>query len=208
MDTFQKKKLNAADGKEPMPYLHDYYNISFYMAKQSSLIKNVLTRMFNSLAEALNLNQGANQLLRIILVIPDSDILKFVNHYTYGVSVITGRCLSWLINNFEREIEAKKEQLRKKKPGSVSQNEPKIIWVKMLDTPNTTYSDLMACRKKFNSILEEILAQKKNHFIIDINDVMFHKSHFRQTNILNARGKERFWDEINRQVEEFEYNKD
>ena len=191
-----------------MPYLYDYYNISFYMAKQSSLIKNVLTRMFNSLAEALNLNQGANQLPRIILVIPDSDILKFVNHYTYGVSVITGRCLSWLINNFEREIEAKKEQLRKKKPGSVSQNEPKIIWVKMLDTPNTTYSDLMACRKKFNSILEEILAQKKNHFIIDINDVMFHKSHFRQTNILNARGKERFWDEINRQVEEFEYNKD
>ena len=172
------------------------------------MIKNVLARIFNSLVEGLNRNKGNDPLPRLLVVIPDADILKFINHYTYGVSAITGRCLNWLITNMDRVIEAKKEQLQKKKAGAVAANEPKIIWVKMLDTPNMTYSDLMACRKKYNAILDDILAQKRNHYVIDINDEMYHISHFLWSNTLNARGETRFWREIDQLLEAFDYNRE
>ena len=44
----------------------------------------------------------------IILIIPDGDILKAINHFSFGVSTIIGHVLEWIIKNIDSAIESKK----------------------------------------------------------------------------------------------------
>ena len=48
----------------------------------------------------------------------------------------------------------------------------------------------MAFRKKYNYILEELIASRHNHYVMDLHNEMYHLSHYLQTppfNTLNAR---------------------
>ena len=131
------------------------------------------------------------------------DILRFLDHYEYGISVLSGKCINWVVTNMERAIESRKEQLKRQKPGAVVPSEPKFIWVKMFNKVNGQ-SKMLAVRKRYNNVLEDILATRKHHYIMDVNEVMAKTDNFTSNNFINVRGKETFWREIDRQLELFD----
>ena len=139
---------SAREEKSLMPYIFDYYNIKFFMEKQLHPQKNMMARIVNSLIEALNENKA--NLPCFVLVMLNADIMKYIDFYTYGVSRITGKCLSWMINTMEKIINAHKDELRKHKAGSIAANEPKIIWVTMMSKPGVQLLDLYTVHEKYN----------------------------------------------------------
>ena len=140
-------------------------------------------------------------------MLPEADILQFINYYAFGVSRITGQCLHWLVSEIDKLIEARKDELRKRKAGVVITNEPKFVWVKMMNRPNITYNDMLAVRGKYNAILEEVVSQKRNHYVLDINAHISHPLNFLAINKINARGKDDLWAAIDRNVEKFDYHR-
>ena len=102
---------------------------------------------------------------------------------------------------------AKKSEFRKKGPGAISSNEPKVIWVKMHNRPKGQ-SQLLAARNKFNNILENLLSTKSGHFIMDINDKVAVPQNFSINNTLTSAGKEEFWWAVDRMIEVFDYKRE
>ena len=98
-------------------------------------------------------------------MIPDRDIVHHIRYCDYGISMIIGRLLEFMIKDMERSIICKQSLMREVKPGSVIPNEPKVIWVKMLDRPFNSANH--AITKKFNIILEDIVRDKKDVYILD-----------------------------------------
>ena len=205
-NAFQEMKIVAIDKQHPMPYLYNYYNVSFHNEMKFLAGRNALANIRNSLVSALN--EKKNKLPRFIVIIPDDDILKFINYYAFGISTIMGKCLNWLITEVDRLISARKDALCHRKPGAVLPNEPKIVWCKMMDKPNMTYNDMMVVHGKYNRILEEILTQYQGHYILDYSKEVVHPVNFSQQNDINARGKEDMWNVIDRKLEIFDFNKD
>ena len=103
-------------------------------------------------------------------------------------------------------IKGRKDELRCKRPGAVAPNEPKLIWVKMFNRTANPSKEL-AVRVKFNTALENILASKRNHYIIDVTNAMYKSDYFSQNNRITARGKSRFWMEIDQAIEDFDSQK-
>ena len=61
-----------------------------------------------------------------------------VNQLGYGSSLIMGKCLHWLMLQMACVIQEKKQALKYYKPGAITDLEPKLIWMKMLETPNAS----------------------------------------------------------------------
>ena len=66
----------------------------------------------------------------------------------------------------ENAIQAKKDSLMKKKPGSVFPNEPKIIWPKMIERVGGEYERALTVRYRYNAAMEDQLAKSKLHYIL------------------------------------------
>ena len=194
------------EAKHPIPYMYDYYSITYLTEHQPTYNNNnTLARIVNTLAKGLN---EQPRVPRFILVIPDIDILRFINHFGFGVSQIIGKCLNCLIKNIDIIIESCKDDLRCRKPGALHSSEPKLVWMKIFEQPNMKENQFCHVQEKFNNILENILSTKKNHYIMDISlHISFPANFFPRSSILNTRGKDVFWLETDRMLEEFDYNK-
>ena len=198
-------KTQARANKNQIPYVFDYYNVACFTTSPNSAIRNVLSRIVNSMIKALN---DTLKMPRIIIVIPDWDILKFVDktQYGFGTKTMVESALTWIVEQMERAIDAKKDNLRRRRPGSIISNEPKVIWVKMLSRLNMR-DNTLAFRATFNKALESTLAAKLNHYIIDPNENMFEKYYFDSNKNITAAGIQHLWNEIDQQVELFEKRK-
>ena len=77
----------------------------------------------------LKTNVQAPFLPRFIIVVPDWDIVKYVGHYKYGVTIITKKIVRWMVTNMSRSIQTHKDDLSRTKKGAVTPSEPKFVWV-------------------------------------------------------------------------------
>ena len=197
--------IKAREAKSALPYMFDYYNVMPFYENPLSQNRNALSCIFNSFMSAIN-DKKSLLLPRMIILIPDWYILHFINHYSYGVSMMSGKCIDWLLNNMERVIEAKKDHLHCRRVGAVMPNEPKIIWIKMINRSNK--QKIPAVRNKFNHALEDLLADRRYHYILDLGKMVEDARNFTYNNLLNARGQDVFWLEIDRLIEHFDYHKE
>ena len=205
--TFIDMKADASDGKRTMPYIYDYYHLSYFMENPLSSQRNTMANIYNSLICTLNMKTDLTknyQLPRFIIVIPEADILKHINYFSYGISTIIGKCLNWIITEMERVVDARKDELRRKNPGAVAPNEPKIIWVAMMNRPHISYNDMMSVCTKYNKILRDLLAIERNHYFLDFSNKMQQPANFLPSNRITARGKEMFWNELDLNIERFD----
>ena len=141
----------------------------------------------------------------MIIIVPDWDLLKFFGHFSFRISLISGKCIDWLLKIIEKAIEARKEELRRCCPGALVTNEPKFIWVAMFNRSNP--QQLLAVCNKYNTALEELLANRCYHYFIDISKQMNDVKFFTPENNLTQRGKLNFWNEIDWLIEMFDYQK-
>ena len=163
---------------------------------------NMLAHILNSIIKGLN---ASPKLPRLLIIVPENDILKFIVHYGFGISMLTGRCLNWLITSIVHAVEARKEEIRKCRPGALNNSEPKIVWVKMFDHPKVQ-DRMYAVREKYNNMLEEVLALKRNHYILDINNTMAQAKYFLLNGLITARAQRVFWQKLDEDMELLDYH--
>ena len=169
--------------------------------------------MVNYLIKALNdmhypkKGGGIDKFLpRLVVVIPDWDIIKYLDFATYGVEEVFHSTIRWMITNFTCAIEAKKDDIFKAKPGALKSGEPKFIWVKVIKRMRG-YDRTMTVRNRFNATLEVLLAEKNHHFLIDVEPSLDDAAYFTSQNELNADGRVCYWKEIDECIRLFEMDK-
>ena len=136
------------------------------------------------------------------------DIIKLINHFSFGISHILGNVLEWITKSIDRAIEAKKDELLRCRPGALIPNEPKIIWVKCPQRPVPRLpADIPTplSIEKFNRILEDILSSKRNNYIIDVSAELASSVNFTNSAQLNGQDQDQFWLEVDRKIEAFDY---
>ena len=112
--------------------------------------------------------------------------------------------VEWLVNEFDKAIKIKREDMRDKRPGSITSFEPKVIWVKMITRPGAPSLNLAG--EKFNVILEETLHKTRNMFVMEIDQSGFsNEASFEKNNgNLNFRGKAQYWNEFDKLLKRFD----
>ena len=155
-------------------YLYDNYNVKCYSTNPLSKIKETPARLVNALAHGLNENQW---LPRLIIITPDGDVVQYIGEISYGIYEIIEKLMKWVISAMYKLLEARKDALTKHKSGAISYGEPKLIWVKMIDCVQVVEKALVV-RNKFNRALENLLVDRHNHYVIDINHRINQASNF------------------------------
>ena len=197
-------KHEAKSSHQPIPYIYEFFNVTCYTPHPDTMVKDVLAKFVNCTIKVLN---DAVKLPRIILIIPDSDIVCFIRKITdqSEIQQFFDSALNWIINQMAKAIESSKDNLQRRRPGAILPYEPKMIWVKMFDRLGTSrHSKSMAYRATFNDSLENALAGKAGHFIMDIDQAMADVIYFDQFNHLNTYGVQNFWTAVDKQLERFE----
>ena len=184
-NTFTGMKIEAQSSRMPIPYTFDNYNVSCHFASSTSLITDVLARYVNAVITALN---ETNKLPRVIIFIPDMDLIDFIDFNDAGTRFVFGEAINWIISQILRAIESKKDHLRIR-VGPVTAGEPKIIWIKAISRFFASTDNLIQINK-FNGMLEDHLADRANHFIMDVSQVMHDHNLYTVHNALNAYGKQ------------------
>ena len=138
----------------------------------------------------------------MLVIVPDGDLLHSLNHFEFDTSTVIGRCLDWIIQQIDRTITNKKSALRYKRPGSVSSSEPKVIWVKMLNRPGR--NQILNLREKFNSILEQCLAESGKGFILDPSAEILQRNMFDRGNNITHEGRVIYWCHIDMMLKKFD----
>ena len=197
---------SAIEAQKPVPYMYDYYNLTFLAEPQLINMDNSIVRILNTTIKALNSNQL--RMPRIILLIPDFNVLHQIKYFGFGVSQVIGSVLNWLIKNVENAISAKKDQIRHKKPGALHSGEPKVIWLKIFERPGQEGAPSTNATRKSNNILAELIANKKCHYIMDVTDTVSSvPANFNKNSNLNERGMDAFWMAVNQIIKDFDYGK-
>ena len=180
--------------------MFDYYEVKPFWLSPSS-IESSITRIYNSLAQAIN---ESKHLPRYIVMLLDLDALKDMAYYGSRASQVIGKGLSLLINDIVSEIENQKSKMHKIKPGSVIVGEPKMLWVALINKPH--YQKVMSLRRKYNEILEDTLTNYRNCHIIHPTPLLKH--YFDRANYLSCDGMIAFWKDIDEILKNFDQAKD
>ena len=191
-------RREAKISKSPQPYLYDQYNVTYYQMANSQLI-NYLGRLLNSLMEGIN----KHHLPRHLVFLLDHDLLKGMKATNKpGISRLIGNCLSWLTKQIELIINIKKEEIFSKCMGALQPDEPNVIWIKILEKPNSSQQD-EELRHKYNDILEETLVSRHNNKIMDVKGAL-QAALFDHNGHLTGDGKIKLWQEIDSQIQLFD----
>ena len=185
--------IKTKDEKSVGLYLYEQYNMKCFTSKPTSNTTSVPAQLVNCVIKATN---ELEKLPRIILLILDWDILRYFEHTSFGVMEITKKVVKWMVNTIKKAIEAKRDRLQKLHLGAMVANEPKIIWVKMINRL-AAYDKVLTVRRKFNMALENVLAKCSNQYLKDLHPAMNNANLFTAPNYLNGDGCAVYWQELN-----------
>ena len=105
-------------------YICDNYNVKCYSSNPLAKVNKAPARLVNSLINALHNYDGrpkktevpqkadqdpqfAPHLPRFIIVVPDWDIIKNIEYYRYGITMIAEKVMKWVVTNMNRAIETR-----------------------------------------------------------------------------------------------------
>ena len=187
--------------KQPKPYIFNYFNISSHYITTGSGIRG-MARLLNPLIHGLNEEAF---LPKLIVVILDVDMLKYLAIKGKASSLVIGSMLHYAIMQFDLYIERRKQDLASKCLRALfpADTYPKIIWVRIPKRPKAIAKDIFSNRGKFNLILEERLfdGKESSHFIISIE---VPQDEFPITGELSSADKSSFWREISEGLKKFD----
>lgn len=89
----QSDKLTVGKNKKiPNPYMEDYFNVSTYF--KAATVGNALTRLVNSLIDAVN---ERDHLPKILVFIIDRDLLQDMDVYDLTICESIKEATRWLV---------------------------------------------------------------------------------------------------------------
>ena len=107
------------------------------------------------LATAIN---EKGKLPKFIVCILDVDLIEYINFESYGISILLGEGIEWLVKEFKDMIETCKSQLPSK---AVKPDYPQVYWMAAPLHMNFDETSSNA-RKKLNMCLHSIMKQEPN----------------------------------------------
>ena len=95
---------------------------------------------------------------RLVIIIPDWDMLKYMGeeNCNYGIGEVSKKLIEWMMCNLNRAVKTRKDELTHIKLGAVVPDEPKFVWVKMINRAHVS-DHVLAVRHKLNNALEAAL---------------------------------------------------
>ena len=136
----------------------------FCNSRFNSATKNILVRLQNTFASAVNKN---SLLPKYIAVVLDEDIIDYLGYQDTGMSQIIGGMLHWILKQFKEIIQKRKDQLPVK---SKRDTEPCVYWC--LAPLHVNFSDKKnEARKKWNFCLESLLKGHSDMRVIKLKEV-------------------------------------
>ena len=144
---------------------------------------------------------------KYIILVPDKDLIKAMKFYNFGISKMLGTLMNWLSNGFERQLEARKDELFNKRAGAIYSTDTRLIWMRMIEQPpleprSPAYS-VQATRNKFNAVLDNLVDWRCNTRVTSILSLEFNK-HFNNLGKLTLEGKRQYWKEFDYMFKKFD----
>ena len=196
--TFQAMKTKALQKHKPWPYLYANYNLETLTAPIRSNIRPLPAHVHNAFVNGMNDEDLNFHLPRYVIIILDKDILD----YTKSDMSLVEDALKWLLININMDIETRKEDLRKNRPGALSSTtEPRLIWLQMVRRPGDP-TDI----DQFNSILEDTIVGDECSHIMKIH-LNTDTSNFDRMDQITHDGKVQYWRLIDDTMKEFDTGK-
>ena len=196
--SYQSLQMRNFKGDPSWPYLYDYYEVKpYWKGINSTTTTSPIARIVNALIDAIN---GSIHLPRLIVFMPDIDVLKSLTFYGKGTSHVIEKGLGHLINTTVSIIENWKLQMKKVKPGYVKMSEPKMIWIGLISKPY--FDKVMTLRRKHNEILEDTRTMHKHCYYLNPAPILKHE--FDWNNNLSSAGKVELWRSIDQEIRRFD----
>ena len=165
-------------------------------SKFSSSQVNLLARLQNTMAMAINSTNKNGQLPKYVVIVLDDDMISYLNFQKEdGIAMLLGTWVEWLAKEYESLLKTRISQLPLKCKVRLF-----MYWVA---TPTHSYSskERNQSRIKFNLSLESVIRAKENMRVIRIKDIWNSKD---STLVMNDRitetGMSRYWTAIDASV--------
>ena len=186
--TFDQYVKNIHRKKEL--YMKENFDITAFKTNEyDSHIRSMLGRIRNELTKAVN---KSSNLPTIILFVLDDDIVRMTDiKSTTNASDYFSPVMNWLINEVQKIIAARKDQLPNK---ALNPQEPRIYWV---EAPQHKNFENNLFRRKFNSSLQNVVDLQKDMRMMRLKKVwdyddssLFRNEHF------TSDGLVKYWEAI------------
>ena len=179
-------------------YIKRNFEVSAYMSnKNNSLDQNMVSRYRNLLVGIL-----AEQIIlpKLLVVVPDDDLITYVNHQTAGLTKILDRVINWLMKEYSHIIDAQKDYL----PVKAKRNHLlQIVWIEAPHHDNFMDID-NEMRAKFNACLRTIGKLYDNVSVLELKKIwdptdsnLFLKDAYRFT----ADGMKAYWKAVDHMMQ-------
>ena len=182
----------------PQMYIYQMYNVQGIFPSNFYSVRSLLARLINSQIYGLNKYE---RLHRFMVIMIDNDLIKTINSTANGSTMTLGMSLEWLIKEYEKAVDRKKNMMREIKPGSVNPGEPKFIWVKGIFRP--LGHNFHVARDKFNEVLQDILATRRDSYFLDPSKYL-DDSNYSRLGDLSMTGKEHYWRCMDEMIKKFD----
>ena len=172
------------------------------MANPLSQVRQVPARLLNCMVKVLN--ECKDKLPQLIIMILDSDLVRYIQKESAECDEAYDKILYWLVKNIEKSLDAKKDDLYRKRKGAIAGGEPKIIWVAMLN--HMGYFDRASIKYQvFNKAVLRSIADRKHHYYLDITVDLEDSGYFTKHNNLTGDGRVKFWKSVDQKIKDFDY---
>ena len=195
--------------EETPPFIQEYYNVREFYKPTTAGIKYNMTRMINSLLQAV---KERKRLPKYLIIIMDRDIIHDLSDVLDPIAhLVLAEITRWFVRQIDSIMRRKRLDFLEKKPGAFTGFlSTKVIYVRMLRrigsfNSGSKTAGVMELRPKFNDVLNDELA-KLNQYILTINSCNTY-DHFDRYGNLSPKGKECFWWELDDLIERFNIDK-
>ena len=197
---FQNAFMDKDAGYNNMGYIKshcDTFGFCSSGTNYSLANSNVIGRVRNCLVKAIN---DQILLLKHILLVLETDLIKAADHYTDGISTVIGQMAEWVVNQMHRLIMAHKEKLATK---ARKFKYPQIFWIAAVHHVSLD-SDENFYRKKVNLCLYKVAAMYQ-----EVNVLMLHTWDAQDRALISdgwftAKGYKAYWESIDAAFQKFE----
>ena len=126
-----------------------------------------------------------------IVIVPDADIVKYINFYNFGFRNLAEREIKWIATEIKKKLDERKDALWLVRKGTILSRQRKIVWIEMIDRIHIK-DRYLAMRTKFNGAMHAILSDFRDNYIMSVNRAMFNAELYTTEGKLNNKGKRKF----------------
>ena len=157
-------RVNFKKAKDTPFYIKEQFEVTPYCnSRYNSNDHNMLSRLQNTLATAINESQ---RLPKFIICVLNNDLINFLKFNNIGMSPLIGEMLKWLVKEFNEIISLCKSQLPAK---AVREDHPQFYWTVAPIHMHFDENEALI-RKKYNLCLQSLLKKEPNMRAIKLKE--------------------------------------